>query len=80
MAPKGSLILVVPCIYIHLHDCGGTHRDHWSRDGPIHNPPEILTLEPKLHLVDPDIVIGPIEDGDCNFDIIGGGVEDIFYC
>ena len=30
-------------------------------------------LEPKLHLVNPDIVIGPIEDGDCYFDVVGSG-------
>ena len=40
-------------------------------DGPIYNPPEVLTLEPKLHLVDPDVVVGPIEDGDCDFNIVG---------
>ena len=41
-------------------------------DGAIHNPPEILALEPKFHLVNPDIVIGPIKDGDCYFDVVGG--------
>ena len=41
--------------------------------GIINNPPEILTLEPKLHLVDPDVVVGPIKDGDCYFDVVGGG-------
>ena len=53
-------------IIVHLSYSG-------SQDCSIHNPPEILTLEPKLHLVYPDVVIGPIEDGDYNFNIVGGG-------
>ena len=50
-----------------------TRTDSGSRDGAIHNPPEILALEPELHLVNLDIVIGPIKDGDCYFDVIGSG-------
>ena len=53
-------------------DRRGSQTDSGSRDCPIHNPPEVLTLEPKLHLVNPDVVVGPIKDGDCDFNIVGG--------
>ena len=62
---KGSLILVVPSVHIHLGYGRGTSPDRWSGDHAVHNPPEILSLEPKLHLVNPDVEIGPIKDGDC---------------
>ena len=70
---KGSLILIVLHCDILCSDGRGSRTDSGSRDCPIHNPPEILTLEPKLHLVDPDVVVGPIEDGDCDFNIVGSG-------
>ena len=44
-----------------------------SRDGAIHDPPEVLALQPELHLVDPNVVVGPIEDGDGSFNIGSGG-------
>ena len=69
---KGSLILIVPHCDILCSDGRGSWTDSGSQDCSIHNSPEILTLEPKLHLVYPDVVIGLIEDGDCNFNIIGG--------
>ena len=53
-------------------DGRGSWTNSGSRDGAVHNPPEILALEPELHLVNPDVVIGPIKDGDCYFDIVGG--------
>ena len=43
------------------------------RDFAVHNPPEVLALQPELHLVDPNVVVGPIEDGDGGFNIVGGG-------
>ena len=70
---KGSLILVIPHCNILCSDRRGSQTDSGSGNRTVHNPPEILALEPKLHLVDPDIVVGPIEDGDCNFNIVGGG-------
>ena len=70
---KGSLILIVPHCNILCSDRRGSRTDSGSRDGSIHNPPEILALEPELHLVDPDVVVGPIEDGDCDFNIVGSG-------
>ena len=54
-------------------DWGGSRTDSGSRDGAVHNPPEVLTLQPELHLVNPNVIVGPIKDGDGGFDIIGGG-------
>ena len=70
---EGCLILVVPDRNILCSDWGGSRTDSGSQDGAVYDPPEVLTLEPKLHLVDLDIVVGPIKDGDCGLDIIGGG-------
>ena len=70
---KGCLVLVVPDCYVLSSDWGGSWTDSGSWDCTVHNPPEVLTLEPKLHLVDPNVVVGPVEDGDCGFDIVGGG-------
>ena len=70
---KGCLILVVPDCNILCSDWRGSWTDSGSRDRAVHNPPEILTLEPKLHLVDPDVVVGPIKDGDGGLHIVGGG-------
>ena len=69
---KGSLILVVPYCDILCSDGRGSRTDNGLRDRTVHNPPEILALEPELHLVNPDVVVGPIKDGDCYFDIVGG--------
>ena len=67
---KGSLIFVIPhCDIL----CSDGRTNSGSQDSPIHNPPEILALEPELHLVNPDIVVGPIKDGDCDFNIVGSG-------
>ena len=70
---KGSLILIVPDRHILGSDWGGSRTDSGSRDCAVHNPPEVLALQPELHLVDPNIIVGPIEDGDGDLDI-GGGV------
>jgi hypothetical protein len=70
---KGSLILIVPHCGILCSDGRGSQTDSGSWDCSVHNPPEILALEPKLHLVNPDVVVGPIKDGDCDFNIVGGG-------
>ena len=67
---KGSLILVVPSVYIRLGHGRGTSPNGWSGDHAVYNPPEVLALEPKSHLVDPDVEVGPIKDGDCDFDIV----------
>ena len=69
---KGCLILVVPESHILCSDWGGSRTDCGSRDCAVHDPPEVLALQPELHLVDPNIVVGPIEDGDGNFNIVGG--------
>ena len=69
---KGSLILVVPESHILGSDWGGSQTDSGSRDGAVHDPPEVLALQPKLHLVDPNIIVGPIEDGYGGFNIGGG--------
>ena len=70
---KGCLILVIPDCNILCSDWRGARTDSGSRDCTVNNPPEVLTLEPKLHLVDPDVVVGPIKDGDCSFNIVGSG-------
>ena len=62
---KGGLILIIPHCDICSSDGRGSRTDSRSWDSPIHNRPEVLTLKPKLHLVNPDIVVGPIEDWDC---------------
>ena len=69
---KGSLVLVVSHCDILYSDGRGSWTNSGSQDGAVHNPPEILALEPKLHLVNPDIVIRPIKDGDGYFDVVGG--------
>ena len=70
---KGCLVLVVPDCDVLCSDWRESWTNSGSQDRTIHNPPEVLTLEPKLHLVDPDVVVGPIKDGDCGFSIVGGG-------
>ena len=70
---KGSLILVVPESHILGSDWGGSQTDSGSWDCAVHDPPEVLALQPELHLVDPNIVVGPIEDGDSGFNIGSGG-------
>ena len=30
-------------------------------------------MQPELHLIDPNVIVGPIEDGDSSFNIIGSG-------
>ena len=79
---KGSLVLVILHCDILCSDGRGSRIYSGLRDRTIHNPPEVLALEPELHLVDPDVVIGPIKDGDCDFDIAGSGrrhaVDDEF--
>ena len=70
---KGSLVFVVPHCDILCSDRRGSRTNSRSWDHTINNPPEILALEPELHLVNPDVVVGPIKDGDCDFNIIGGG-------
>ena len=52
---------------------GGVPDLQGSRDRAVHDPPEVLALQPELHLIDPNIVVGPIEDGDGSFYIGGGG-------
>ena len=52
---------------------GGSWTDSGSQDGAVHNPPEVLALQPELHLVNPNIIVGPIEDGDGGFHIVGDG-------
>ena len=69
---KGSLVFVVPDCYVLSSDWRGSRTDSGSQDGAVYNPPEVLTLEPKL-LVNPDVVVGPIKDGDSSFDIVCGG-------
>ena len=69
---KSGLIFIVPDCNILCSDWKEPWTDSGSRDCTIYNPPEVLTLEPKLHLVNPDVVVGPIKDGDCSFDIVGG--------
>ena len=70
---KGCLVLVVLDCNILCSDWRGSQTDSESQDCTVYNPPEVLTLKPKLHLVDPDVVVGPIEDGDCDFNIVDGG-------
>ena len=70
---KGSLILVVPESHILGSDWGGSRTYSGSQDCTVHNPPEVLALQPELHLIDPNVVVGPIKDGDSGFYIIGGG-------
>ena len=69
---KGGLVLIIPHCNICSSDGRGSQTDSGLQDSAIHNPPEILALEPKLHLVNPDVVIGRIKNGDCYFDIVGG--------
>ena len=73
---KGSLILIIPYCNILCSDGRESRTNSGSWDGPIHNPPEILTLEPKLHLVNLDVVVGPIKDGDCDLTLLAAA-EDI---
>ena len=73
MAPKAASSLSSHTATSCAVTGGGSQTDSGSRDGAVHNPPEILALEPELHLVNPDIVIGPIKDGDCYFDVVGSG-------
>ena len=69
---KGCLILVVPDRHILGSDWGGSRTYSGSRDRAIHDPPEVLALQPELDLVDPNVIVGPIEDGDGGFYIVGG--------
>ena len=79
---NGGLVVVIPDCNILCSDWRGSRTDSGSWDHTVYNHPEVLTLEPKLHLVDPDVVVGPIKDGDCSFNIVGSGgghaVDDRF--
>ena len=52
---------------------GGSRTYSGLRDGAVYDPPEVLVLQPELHLVNPNVIVRPIEDGDGGFYIGGGG-------
>ena len=72
MAPKAALSLSSQTATSWAVTGGGSRTYSGSWDGAIHDPPEVLALQPELHLVDPNIIVGPIEDGDGGFYIVGG--------
>ena len=74
---KSSLILVVPKNDVLGSNWRGSRTYCGSRDSAVYDPPEVLALQPELHLVDPNVVVRPIEDGDGGFYIGGGGGRHI---
>ena len=73
MAPKAASSLLSQTATSWAVTGGGSWTDSGSRDGAVHDPLEVLALQPELHLINPNNVVGPIEDGDGGFDIVSGG-------
>ena len=73
MAPKAASSLSSQRAMSWAVTGGGSRTDSGSRDRAVHDPPEVLALQPEFHLIDPNVIVGPIEDGDGGFNIVGGG-------
>ena len=73
MAPKAALSLSSQRATSWAVTGGGSRTYSGLQDRAVHNPPEVLALQPELHLIDPNVIVGPIEDGGGGFNIVGGG-------